>query len=496
MIDSLRNGSFDNSDTEFDVSAKTLLDKGSGLRREQVEVVSPATRADLKEVITRCGQVGRPFSVISGGRNWGYGGALPVRSNTCVISLRRLDRILDFNSELGILHVEAGVTQGRLEQFLAEHGHDYYVPNTGAGPDGSLVGNALERGFGMAPIEDHAGALLSVSGLLPDGTEFSSSLSGIDPLLGACFPAGIGPNLTALAPQSSWLIVTDVEIQLAKRQRHQELAMVPFQDEDWPRVIAFLQAATSRSDLPFGGYKILHRAQVSESTKNANWVQRLTTTREWTLMFFFRCEPALAGGFRKETRKLLKKRGLSVRMWKRSKIENLIWILGWLKQNFSVAAFESVRNALCDLNEFFRLGDGHTSLVGHRVKRDHQGLIWLSPLCPMTAEHVARLRKITQSWSRPSPLSATTWTWTVLNSRTLALVMPLVFPADTPQTEVWRDYHEKLETLCSAGFTPYRFPIECMDFVRDKIAPDYFRLVARVEKALDPDGLFNAGRYS
>ena len=39
--------------------------------------------------------------------------------------------------------------------FLIENKHDYLVPTTGAGGHVSLLGNTLERGYGLTPWVDH-----------------------------------------------------------------------------------------------------------------------------------------------------------------------------------------------------------------------------------------------------------------------------------------------------------------------------------------------------
>jgi hypothetical protein len=45
----------------------------------------------------------------------------------------------------------------------------FLVPVTGAGPNCSLLGNALERGDGVVPHADHFGAVTALAAVLPDG---------------------------------------------------------------------------------------------------------------------------------------------------------------------------------------------------------------------------------------------------------------------------------------------------------------------------------------
>jgi hypothetical protein len=54
-----------------------------------------------------------------------------------------------------VVTLEPGVTQARLHEFLCDGKYPYLVPVTGAGPNCSIVGNAIERGYGITPWVDH-----------------------------------------------------------------------------------------------------------------------------------------------------------------------------------------------------------------------------------------------------------------------------------------------------------------------------------------------------
>ena len=61
-----------------------------------------------------------PVYPISTGQNWGYGTALPARDGSVLIDLGRLKKILHFDTELGVVTLEPGVTQGMLADFLEQ----------------------------------------------------------------------------------------------------------------------------------------------------------------------------------------------------------------------------------------------------------------------------------------------------------------------------------------------------------------------------------------
>ena len=72
------------------------------------------------------------------------------------------------------------------------------VPVTGAGPTCSLVGNALERGYGITPYTDHFGAVTDIEAVLPDGSAYRTALREIaGDELARLFKWGIGPHTRA-----------------------------------------------------------------------------------------------------------------------------------------------------------------------------------------------------------------------------------------------------------------------------------------------------------
>jgi 4-cresol dehydrogenase (hydroxylating) len=62
-----------------------------------------------------------------------------------------MNRIIEVDDELAYAVIEPGVTQGQLAAHLAQRDVRLWVDCTGAGPDTSIVGNVLERGFGHSP---------------------------------------------------------------------------------------------------------------------------------------------------------------------------------------------------------------------------------------------------------------------------------------------------------------------------------------------------------
>ncbi|GEB49686.1 FAD-binding oxidoreductase [Streptomyces cacaoi] len=128
---------------------------------------------------------------VSTGRNWGYGSGCPPEAGAVVLRLARLDSVLDFDDERGLVRVQPGVTFGRLAAFLRAHGGRWWPPSVGAGPDVSVVGNVLQRGLGQGPYRELGSHVEALTGLCPDGTAFGAATGrpGPDPA-GLLFQGG------------------------------------------------------------------------------------------------------------------------------------------------------------------------------------------------------------------------------------------------------------------------------------------------------------------
>jgi 4-cresol dehydrogenase (hydroxylating) len=104
-----------------------------------------------------------------------------VRNDNVIVDLGRMNRIIEVHSDLAYAVVEPGVTQGQLYAYLQEKKISLSLNPTGAGPNCSILGNALERGFGIGPNGDHFQAQCGMEVVLADGEVLAY---GVRPLCG------------------------------------------------------------------------------------------------------------------------------------------------------------------------------------------------------------------------------------------------------------------------------------------------------------------------
>jgi glycolate dehydrogenase FAD-linked subunit len=131
-------------------------------------VVLPGTAAEVQAVVRQCHDHGVPF-VARGAGTGLSGGALPVADGV-VISLARLNRILEVDLERAHVVVEPGVTNLEITRAVAGDGF-YYAPDPSSQQVCTIGGNVAENSGGAHCLKygftvNH---VLAADVVLPDG---------------------------------------------------------------------------------------------------------------------------------------------------------------------------------------------------------------------------------------------------------------------------------------------------------------------------------------
>src|SRR5580704_1648892 len=207
------------------VGPENVITDGSSLRAAETgtfatdqripAIVRPADREQVQQCLRIANRWQTPVYPISSGKNWGYGSRVPASDGCVLLDLGRMNRIVDFSEELGYVTVEPGVTQAQLYSFLQERKSGLWMDATGASPLCSLIGNAVERGFGHTPYGDHFGHSCGLEVVLPDGSVIETGFARFPSAQAApLYRWGVGPALDGLFSQSNLGIVTRMTIWL------------------------------------------------------------------------------------------------------------------------------------------------------------------------------------------------------------------------------------------------------------------------------------------
>ena len=120
-----------------------------------------------------------------------------------------MNRILDFSEDLAYVTIEPGVTQAQLFAFLREQRSKLWMDATGASPECSLIGNAVESGFGHTPYGDHFANSCGLEVVLPNGEVIDTGFARFPGAHAApAYRWGVGPSLDGMFSQSNFGIVT------------------------------------------------------------------------------------------------------------------------------------------------------------------------------------------------------------------------------------------------------------------------------------------------
>lgn len=155
-------------------------------------VVFPENRDDVVAVLRTVNEYKVPVTVMSGGVNV-VGACIPSKDGI-VIDLRRMDRIIEINTDSGYAVVEPGVNFDRFSAALAEKGFRCHIPTAPGGA--SPLGNYISRPSGSLSNR-HLDSIVDLEVVLADGTFFNTGSSQF-PHVGRSLRYGPFPDLAGL----------------------------------------------------------------------------------------------------------------------------------------------------------------------------------------------------------------------------------------------------------------------------------------------------------
>lgn len=499
----------------------------SGATRSVLAVVRPGSVTEVVQTVEIAARHRLPLHPISTGHNWGYGTALAVANDSVVVDLSRMRGIHDFDEDLGVVTVEPGVTQGALADFLRERNAPFLVPVTGAGPSCSILGNALERGYGITPISDHASSIMGIEAVLPDGSLFRPVLADLGaPEASRVFRWQVGPYLNGLFLQGGFGIVTSMTVALARRPESMKAFVMSAADHaTLEQLVTVIREILRRFPGTVGGINLMNahrvlamsvpypRAQLGADGLIPDAViEELRRGREvgaWTVYGTLYGTRRVVAAAQAEIKSLLKPLASRLLFVSRPMADSMRKIAtrlpGRLRRRFGPAA-----DTLASSLELVTGEPNETALPlaywvsgarprdGDRLDpaRDGCGLIWYSPIVPMSPEIVRRYLDFLLATMRKHGLEPLV-TLTSLSERCFDSSVPLVFDrrSEAATQRARACYEELLELGRQLGFVPYRVDLEAMPWLTG-FPSIHWDVTERLKAALDPYGITAPGRYS
>lgn len=499
----------------------------SSLHRNIAAALVPKCGEAVRKLVEVAARYKIPVYPISTGRNWGYGSANPPLDDCVIVDLSSLRRIVALDAELGLVTVEPGVTQGDLSSFLKQHSLPFMVPVTGAGPACSLLGNALERGYGITPQSDHFMAVTAIEAVLPTGELYRSPLAEMGRPAGAphVFKWGVGPYLDGLFSQGNVGIVTQMTIALARRpEKVKAIYFSLAHDRQLEDAVTAVRELLRVAGGNIGGINLMSDSRVlamstpyphASLPAGGALPQELIASlcREhgiasWTGVGSIYGSREHVDATCRIAKKLLSPHAKHIVMIDSERVRtamNLVSkmpcrLVSRLQIKLSKLAagldlMEGTPNELALPLAYWKSMEAPPSDSMHPA-RDRCGLLWYAPIVPMRPDCVRRYVEMVRRECRKHDVDAAI-TLTSLSERAFDSTLPILFSRDRPEQEANADacYRALFQAGRVQGILPYRVGVQFMPLVVDPQLTCW-RLNQRLKQALDPAGILAPGRYS
>ena len=486
----------------------------------------PTSKTELRELIKRFHRSKESYFAISTGNNWGYGcNSANINSQHC-IELSKMDQIIDFDNKRGLITIQPGVTYGQLSTFLKERGEQWITPVHGGGGSCSVIGNTLERGYGLTPTADHFQACQSLEAFLPNGLTYRSPFQSMKlDKLGKLFRNGIGPYLDGIFTQSNFGIVTEMTVKLAPKSDVIELFFINIKEEELKNAVKIIQKLKKELKNSIGGMNLMNKERVLSML--IEYPESLITSRkplsdefisekakrhitsDWTIVGALHGDKKIVKAVKSIIKRELSEISGRKLFLSQNKIRIFNKITNYIPRIFDIelkSSVDSLTGLLNILNGIpqdtalklaywknLKKGNITSSL---NPNKDNCGLIWYAPLVEMTPNHVSNYVKFVNRVSDRYGMNPLI-TLTTIDDLCFDSTIPILFNKDDELDQVRA--HEYFNALLNEGkalgFFPYRLGTNSMPSFLNSIDNDYSEILTSLKEVFDKEGLYAAGRY-
>jgi glycolate oxidase len=193
-------------------------------RQAPMIVVLPSNAAEVAEVLRVCGELGVP--VVARGAGTGLsGGALPHNAGV-LLSLAKLNRVLELDPIARIARVEPGVRNLAISEAAAAHGL-FYAPDPSSQVACTIGGNVAENSGGVHCLKYGVTLhnVLAIRGITMAGEDVTFGSAALD-------SPGLDLLSLVLGSEGMLLVVTEVLVRLLPRPAVAQCLMASFNNVD------------------------------------------------------------------------------------------------------------------------------------------------------------------------------------------------------------------------------------------------------------------------
>lgn len=490
-------------------------------------VLRPISTSEVVDIVKIASAHQIALYPISKGNNWGYGSANPTQNGCVIVDLSGMTQISEFDAKLGVVTLEPGVTQEQLATFLMKQNDLYITPTTSTGPDGTILGNAIERGYGLVPIADHFLAVMNIEVVLADGSIYHSAIHGKECTeVDGVFKWGIGPYLDGLFSQSNFGIVTKATIALRPKPECIEMFFIEFdKEEDLEDAVVTVRKILKDVGVFSGAINIMSDLRLSAVTADYPFDEIAAAPHHtkailkrkakesgyyaWTCMGSLYGHKYVIQAVKKEIIKIVKERSKRVLFLSQEKI---LFIDAFLSR-LPVGFFSKIKNRFSKMTMILDILSGkprqETLHICYRQLRqgvpqgknlnpaqDGCGIYWYAPLLPLQPSTVRDYVNFVDATCEQYGIEPLI-TLTSMSERCIISPIPILFdPMNTEQA--WRA-KECLAALIEGGRQRGAYPHRAgVGMMKDVVDPShsFWNVQQSIKQALDPQNIMSPGRYS
>jgi len=435
-------------------------------------IVIPQNRDQLVELVKFCNKYVIPIVPYISGNNIG-GLCIPEKGGILVDFGKKMNKILHVNEETMYALVEPGVTFGQFKKYLDENHPNLRYPYPFAPPTAGVVGNVLLSGM------NNMSAKVGSMGDSINGLEVISAEGDII-RIGSCFYGADEAD-----PDSWWCRYPMPDLMgLFINWQGMTGLVTKCAVQLWPN----LRYKKFYAALVFGmreTAKVLREIGKSEAVEDATMfcIESIKMIFEDYKTEKFPGEPdfVLLMPISAKTKKMME-----------AKEEILFDVVNKMREN-------GINVKVLDLEEFAKLFslrarcaiDLPSVVLPVNVS---SGLTWFGSYAP--AHKLEELIEKTNEIYHKYNFSPMIYGKTMKSGHYAVFRLMINFNKFEEQEKVKELMNEIADVCIDAGCIPYKTPIWMTKKLRQKINPGWLKLFEKVKKMMDPNNIFNPGRWN
>ncbi|MGO3125468.1 MAG: FAD-binding oxidoreductase [Advenella sp.] len=458
-------------------------------------VVYPRSTDHVQKLVQAANQYRVELFPISTGQNIGLGTKSPMHTGQVVVDLgRHMNKILEINETLGYCVVEPGVSfQAMYDELQKCHSRLMMSPTAGP-PQGSLLGNALDKGGGGGAAADHFGMSCGMEIVLGNGQIVRTgdgSLRAPEHLNWHVSKYSFGPALDGLFTQSNYGIVTSIGIWMMARPPHIE----PFffaadDDDDLEEIIELVRPLKQTNFVPTqirvtNDLYLISSADVNPEYSTTNGTQQISDQARRALQQKHRLgswniSGALFGASQEALEPQMNR--LRAHFRKSSKIRYIP-----PEEAQSISPLNIARKNYAGIPS-----DGELRMLNWRPGG---GTSWFLPGTPMIGEVANSFQRSSREICKQYGLEY--MASNVCGPRFARGVHTLIFNRNNPDEAARADacYRALSDSFAKRGVFIGRAPTMYQQFHQDQRMPAIADACSAIKQALDPNGVIAPGKY-